>query len=93
MGSIPITRSKLPPDSHRDPGRLSLSGAAGELPLDIFPTLWVVQQDDFPQARELLATFLENPDSEGDPARVCPGCGGAVEPGFDLCWNCGQRRD
>jgi len=83
-------------DSHLIPTAILgdyLSGAAGELPLDIFPTLWVVQDDDLPRARELLATFLENPDPEGGPAWVCPGCGETVEPGFDLCWNCGRRRD
>lgn len=70
-----------------------LAGAAGELPLDIYPTLWVTDDVDLPRARELLDRFLEQGGSDGGPAWVCLGCGEAVEAGFDLCWNCGRQRD
>ena len=70
-----------------------LSGAAGELPLDIYPSVWVTEDDDLPRARELLARFLELSKASIGPGWVCPGCGEPVEPGFDLCWNCGRLRD
>jgi hypothetical protein len=70
-----------------------LSGAAGELPVDIYPTVWVMQDDDLPRARELLGDFLEQPGPDGEPAWICSGCGETVEPGFDLCWNCGHHRN
>jgi hypothetical protein len=70
-----------------------LSGAFGELPVDIFPTVWVLEDEDVPRARELLARFLEQPDGDGGSAWICPACGERVEAGFDLCWNCGRSRD
>jgi len=36
-----------------------LAGAAGELPLDIFPSIWVVDDEDLPRARHLLARFQQ----------------------------------
>ena len=70
-----------------------LSGAAGELPLDVYPTVWVLEDEDLPRARELLARFLGQASSEPGPSWICPGCGERVEAGFDLCWNCGRSRE
>ncbi|MCG6861191.1 MAG: DUF2007 domain-containing protein [Chromatiaceae bacterium] len=70
-----------------------LSGAAGELPLDIYPTVWVTDDDDLPRAQALLARFLERTKMQVGSSWVCPNCGEPVEPGFDLCWNCGRERE
>ena len=70
-----------------------LAGAAGDLPLNIYPTVWVMEDDDLPRARELLARFLDQDSADAGPPWVCPGCGERVEAGFDLCWNCGLHRD
>ena len=69
-----------------------LSGAAGELPLDIYPAVWVVHDADLPRAEELLARFLAQRTETGPPW-TCNGCGETVEAGFELCWNCGRPRD
>jgi hypothetical protein len=70
-----------------------LSGAFGELPVN-YPTVWVLEDDDLPRAEELLARFLSRATASPDKGApwVCPGCGEAVEAGFDLCWNCGRGR-
>jgi hypothetical protein len=68
-----------------------LAGAAGELPVNIFPTVWVIEDADLPRAQELLASFLAGPAAAG-PDWTCPSCGERVEGGFDLCWNCGRSR-
>lgn len=69
-----------------------LAGAAGELPLDIYPTVWVLEDEDLPRAQELLRRFLgDAPPDEGLPWR-CPCCGEAVEATFEICWNCGAPR-
>lgn len=68
-----------------------LSGAAGELPLDIYPAVWVLHDEDMPRARDLLRGFLAQAAQPGPPW-ICPGCGERVEAGFDLCWNCGRAR-
>jgi hypothetical protein len=71
-----------------------LAGAAGELPVDIFPTLWVVDDADLPRARVLVERFLvQSAAAESGPPWVCPACGETLEAGFDLCWNCGHERE
>lgn len=70
-----------------------LSGAAGGLPADIYPTVWVVEDEDLELGRELLARFQADLARRGPGATwTCPGCGETLEGGFDLCWNCGRER-
>lgn len=72
-----------------------LTGAAGELPANSFPVIWVVENEDLPRARELLADFHSTraPTGEADPAHwECRHCGERVEQAFELCWNCGKAR-
>jgi len=70
-----------------------LAGAMGELPLDIYPTVWVLEDENLSRAQELLAHFLARSEGGGSPVWTCPACGEQVEGGFDLCWNCGQGRE
>jgi hypothetical protein len=71
-----------------------LAGAAGELPADISPSLWLIDDSDLGPARSLLASFLAPPSLPRDTSPwVCPTCGVPVEPDFDLCWNCTRPRD
>ena len=83
-------------DHHRVPATILgdyLSGAAGELPLDIYPTVWVTEDEDLPRAQDLLVRFLDESAKDGGPAWTCPACGESVEAGFELCWSCGNQRD
>jgi hypothetical protein len=70
-----------------------LAGAAGQLPADIFPEVWVLDDDDLERARELLPRFINQ--SKADPGGApwtCEACGKAVEDDFSVCWNCGRPR-
>lgn len=70
-----------------------LAGAAGQLPADIFPAVWVLEDEDLERARELLPRFIA--EGEGQPAGVpwtCAACGESVEGDFSVCWNCGHPR-
>jgi hypothetical protein len=70
----------------------ALSGAAGELPANIFPTLWILKDEQYQRARWLIEEFKTSTiESRGRPWR-CPVCGESVDPGFDLCWNCATPR-
>ncbi len=70
-----------------------LSGAAGELAANIFPALWVVNEEDLPGAKILLQNFTNNrTQAVGRTAWVCSKCGEKVDAGFDLCWNCATPR-
>ena len=44
-----------------------------------------------PQAPEEVADETQDTDGPG-PAWACPKCGETIEPGFDICWNCGTSR-
>ncbi|MGD8909406.1 MAG: DUF2007 domain-containing protein [Chromatiales bacterium] len=70
----------------------ALSGAAGELPANIFPALWLVKDEQYQRARWLIDEYKAAAgESAGRPWR-CPVCGEGVDPGFDLCWNCATPR-
>ena len=69
-----------------------LSGAVGELPVNVYPSVWVVYDDDLGRARELLARFHADNGPERARSWVCGGCGELIEGSFDLCWNCGRER-
>ncbi len=70
-----------------------LSGALGELPADIYPSVWVVYDDDLPRGRELLQRFLADCARDTGRSWVCRGCGELIDGGFDLCWRCGADRE
>lgn len=68
------------------------SSLAGEVPFaEVFPELWVVNNDDFLQAQEILESW-----HQGQPAEVtdwtCSNCGERHEKDFTSCWNCGDER-
>ena len=69
-----------------------LSGAAGELPANLFPTLWVTKDEQYLRARRLIGEFTAGHQSDGADAWCCPVCGEDVDPEFDICWNCASPR-
>ena len=71
-----------------------LAGAAGELPANIFPAVWVVENRDLASATLLLADFLAQPvQAEFKEGWRCPKCAEQVDSAFDICWNCSTPRD
>ncbi len=70
-----------------------LSGAAGGLPADISPTVWILEDADGERGRELLARFqAEAAQRDCGAAWTCARCGESVDGAFDLCWNCASPR-
>jgi len=64
--------------------------AAGEVPF-VPPELWVLNDDDYSKAKEIVDA-VRNAESEvGDPW-VCPGCGETIESQFTSCWKCGREQ-
>lgn len=65
------------------------SGLAGEIPfMEIFPELWVIQDEDAYRARQVLdEELITQPSNSG--AWVCTGCGEQHERQFSECWRCG----
>lgn len=68
------------------------SGLAGEIPFtEVFPELWVIQDEDDGRARQLLEEGLVSLPSSED-TWACTGCRERHENQFAICWNCGQQR-
>lgn len=100
--------AKNPADAHLVKGLLDgenipavvqgefLWGVRGEVPLipETSPSVWVVEDSDYDQAKELVNSFelgagrtpAENQDWK------CSRCGEENEGGFTDCWNCGRPR-
>ena len=70
-----------------------LAGAVGELPADIYPTVWVIEDRDRERAESLLQRHLKQAAAPPAPSWICSGCGEFIDGGFELCWNCGFERD
>jgi hypothetical protein len=66
-----------------------LSGAVGELPANIFPTLWVLDDDELERGKRLMERFFKRP-AVGGKAWRCQICGEGIDAGFEICWNCGS---
>jgi len=73
--------------------QMPVAGLAVALfPLPIFfPALYVLDDDDYPEAMEILRSIAVRPSfsSEEWP---CPRCGESVPDSFDFCWNCQAAR-
>ena len=69
------------------------SSLAGEVPFaEVFPELWVINDDDFPRAQE----FLENWSKAAatiDTAWTCSVCGEHHTGEFTTCWKCGKEKN
>jgi hypothetical protein len=68
------------------------SSVMGEVPfVEVVPQLFVLRDEDYDRALELLRLDLPADDSRGD--WVCPECGVDVDAPLGRCWKCGLGRD
>ncbi|NND43756.1 MAG: DUF2007 domain-containing protein [Xanthomonadales bacterium] len=64
----------------------------GEIPfVEAIPQLWILEDEDLPQANALIRKLAEAGDETG-PDWTCPHCRAEVESVFDRCWNCERPR-
>ena len=67
------------------------SSVMGEVPfVEVVPQLFILEQKDLVQAKQLLQ--LDLPVEQPDEDWVCAECGVDVEGTFDRCWKCGTGR-
>jgi hypothetical protein len=70
-----------------------ISIALGEVPfLECMPELWVLDDQDFTKAQELISRWGKPDDRQLEPW-LCPGCGEENEGQFGACWKCGYLID
>ena len=66
------------------------AAALGDIPFThAYPEIWLVNESDFTQSRQLIAEF-EKPLS--DEKWYCQNCNEASPISFETCWNCQQER-
>lgn len=66
--------------------RYFLGAGAGELPPDqCLPEVWLMHDDQEPEARAFLRDLTHAPQRRW----LCD-CGEMVEGGFEQCWRCGR---
>jgi len=69
------------------------SSLAGEVPFaEVFPELWVIHDEDYPKAKELLDNW-DKAGATGGPTWQCPSCGEQHASEFTSCWKCGKDQD
>lgn len=62
--------------------------AAGDLPPSaVMPELWVMNDDDYDVAMELVRDELAHQSQTKQPW-ICPKCKEKLEGQFDICWKC-----
>jgi hypothetical protein len=70
-----------------------LSVASGEIPFtECYPELWVLNDEDYPRAKELLDEWV-SPQLEIPEAWLCCRCEEEIEGQFASCWKCGMQRE
>ena len=61
-----------------------------------YPTVWVVDDEQYEPARALALEFDRQQQAGGGQVPlapwVCPSCGERIEGQFDQCWHCGAER-
>lgn len=68
-----------------------LWGGMGDLPANVYPTVWIHQPEHYPDARKLIADF-EAGNTRLGPDWRCTDCGEVLSGQFTACWNCGGVR-
>ncbi len=71
-----------------------LLGAIGEIPANTFPTVWIVEDDDYEHALQLVKNYEDGLSNEQIFNNVwrCEGCDELIEAQFTQCWKCGGER-
>ncbi|MDH5544554.1 MAG: DUF2007 domain-containing protein [Gammaproteobacteria bacterium] len=72
-----------------------LTGAAGELPVNAYPSVWVVDERDYELALTKVKIYErhESVDQLYDNDWLCEQCGERIEAQFTQCWQCGNQRN
>jgi rubrerythrin len=67
------------------------AGLAGEVPYtQVYPELWVLNNDDETKARAIIKDYQDKAESTPvGPDWTCLQCGESVEGIFAECWKCG----
>lgn len=69
------------------------AGLSAAIPIsESTPELWLVKDDELPQAQQVLHELKSTP-AAGKPAWTCSKCSEVLEAQFTSCWKCGSPRE
>lgn len=69
----------------------ALSGGMGEIPpIECWPELWVIHNEDYDHATTLINNVLKEPVTS-ETSWQCQ-CGEYIEQQFSHCWKCNKGR-
>ena len=79
----------------RGDGVVPLQGGNLMLNIEVRPSVWVLEDNKYSQAREIVSDCVARQDE--DPVQSvatwsCSCCGERLEQQFSECWNCGTNR-
>lgn len=71
-----------------------LIGAIGEIPANSYPTVWILNDNDFERAEERVQNYeAKRPDDQiHNNVWKCLSCNELIEAQFTTCWQCGADR-
>ncbi len=71
-----------------------LIGAIGEIAADSYPSVWILNDDDFGRAKERIKNFeTQQPDDQVySNVWKCIECDELIDAQFTQCWQCGSDR-
>jgi len=68
-----------------------LWGGMGDLPANVYPSVWIHHAQEHETARSLIADF-EAGNTHSGPDWECPDCRESLAGQFTSCWRCGGSR-
>lgn len=83
-------------EEHQIPSTIKNEHSAigvGEIPfIEVWPELWVINDEDFEKATQVLKEYHDNREALVEPW-ICAHCNTNIEYGFEECWSCGKMKD
>ncbi len=69
-----------------------INGNDNEITLpELFPSLWVVNDEDHKRALQLIVDHLQEDDAKAETEIECASCGESNPGNFEVCWSCGGK--
>ena len=69
-----------------------LQGAIGELPAQLFPELWIMDNSDEAAAKNIIQHYAKSLESQAKDNWRCDNCNEMHPDSFTQCWSCGKDR-
>ena len=66
----------------------NVQSVIGEVPVNLYPEVWVMDDEDYVRARKIVVDHEYTPRECG--VGYCLDCGEENPRSFEICWHCGK---